>query len=114
MTTQKSSIEVLKDALAIAEQIEKLEHELRRLLGGAATTPIAAGVDKKPMHKKGRLSADTMERIRAAQKARWLKVKQQAGTKALNPGMPTGPQPPKKSAEKGEKKTKTQSNKSKK
>lgn len=74
------SIDQLKRAVAISEQIQKLEAELVSALGGSpsAATPAAAkpavvkSVKKK---KKGKMSAEGRARIVAALKARWAKIK---------------------------------------
>lgn len=70
------SAQQLRRAAAIKDQIEALESELGKILGGggAATTPVASG--------KRTMSASARARIAAAQKARWAKVK---GTKATKP-----------------------------
>jgi len=62
----------LKQAAALMEQIEKLEAQLSRVLGGAspkakATEPAAAPRGKNNMSAEGRA------RIAAAQKKRWAK-----------------------------------------
>jgi hypothetical protein len=67
------SIAQLKNAVALKEQIARLEGQLASLLGGPAT-PVASGT------KKGGMSAAGRARIVAAQKKRWAKIR--AGTKA--------------------------------
>jgi hypothetical protein len=57
--------EQLRRAAAIKEQIDSLENELGKILGGAAVS----GNGKRVM------SASARARIGAAQKARWAKVK---------------------------------------
>ena len=63
------SLEQLKQAIAIREQIEVLETKLSDLLGGASQVEVA------PRPKKG-MSAFGRARVAAAQKARWAKKKQ--------------------------------------
>ena len=65
------SADQLRRAAAIKEQIDALENELGRILGGAA----GSGSGKRVM------SASARARIAAAQKARWAKVKGNAGGK---------------------------------
>jgi len=72
------TLEQLKKAVAIAEQIAALQNEIGGIFGNhsapvAMTTPAAV----KP--KKGKMSAKARALISAAQKARWAKIK---GTKA--------------------------------
>lgn len=69
------TINTLKRAIAIAEQIESLQAELAGILGSdkSASGPIAAA--KPGRKKKGKLSAKGLANIRAAQQARWAKVK---------------------------------------
>ena len=63
------SAEQLRRAAAIKEQIDTLESELGKILGGA----VEAGSGKRIM------SASARARIAAAQKARWAKVKGTGG-----------------------------------
>lgn len=67
----------LKHAAAIKETISALEKELVSILGSPATAakPVAAA------KKKGILSAAGLARIKAAQKARWAKIKKNAPVK---------------------------------
>ena len=73
------TIQTLKRAVALAEQIETLQAELAGILGStksesspAPVSPAAVTTSKK---KKGKLSAEGLANIRAAQQARWAKVK---------------------------------------
>ena len=64
----------LRRAAAIKEQIASLEGKLNRILG--ATAPAKApAIPKAPRKKKRKMSAAGRAAIRAAQKARWAKVK---------------------------------------
>ena len=58
----------LRQAASITEQIEELNNELNKLVGGSTTLAQTA----KP---KRRMSAAGRARIRVAAKARWAKVK---------------------------------------
>ena len=58
----------LRRAASITEQIEELNNELNKLVGGS-TTPA------KTARPKRRMSAAGRARISAAAKARWAKVK---------------------------------------
>jgi hypothetical protein len=74
------TIEQLRHALRIAEQIAKLEHELSVTLGNhsaSAAKPALAWVQH--MQKR---SPATIARMRAGQQARWAKVKAPAVSKA--------------------------------
>jgi hypothetical protein len=84
------SIDQLKRAIAVSEQIQKLESELASILGSSAKVSAPAKVASvaaaKPAKKtrKG-LSAAGRARIAAAQKARWAKVKGDAAPAAAAP-----------------------------
>jgi len=67
----------LKRAAAIKEKISVLEKKLVSILGSPA--PVAKPV--VPAKKKGILSAAGLARIKAAQKARWAKIKKSAPVK---------------------------------
>ena len=64
------SVQQLRQAANLKEQIEALENELSRLLG-STTKPVAAKAPKR----KGGMSAAGRARIAAAQKARWARFK---------------------------------------
>jgi len=80
------SIDQLKRAITISEQIQKLESELASILGASAKVSapakVAAAAVKTVKTRKRGLSAEGRARIAAAQKARWAKVK---GTAAAAP-----------------------------
>jgi len=63
------SAEQLRRAAAIKDQIDTLESELGKILGGAAGSGSGTRV----------MSASARARIAAAQKARWAKVKGNGG-----------------------------------
>jgi hypothetical protein len=70
------SAQQLRRAAAIKEQIDTLQNELGKILGGNGATQVASG--------KRIMSAGARARIAAAQRARWAKVK---GSKpAKSPG----------------------------
>ena len=58
----------LKRVAAIKEQIDRLNAELRRLLGGSSR-------GNRAPRKKPPMSAAARKKIAAAQKARWAKVR---------------------------------------
>ena len=61
----------LRSAADLKEQIEKLQTQLSAIVGGVALpAPVQAA---KPARKK--MSAAGIAKIRAAQKARWAKIK---------------------------------------
>jgi hypothetical protein len=62
------TVNQLKRAAAIKEQIEALNKELRAILGAPATTRSAP-------KKKRTMSAATKKQIAAAQKARWANLR---------------------------------------
>ncbi|GEM_PF-255828 len=64
------SVQQLRQAANLKEQIEVLEKELSQLLGSTAK-PVAAKAPKK----KGGMSAAGKAKVAAAQKARWAKIK---------------------------------------
>ena len=62
----------LRQAANIQEKIQSLQKELGKLLGGEVSTPAQPA---KAPKRKGKLSAAGRAAIRAAQKARWAKIK---------------------------------------
>jgi hypothetical protein len=64
------SVQQLRQAANLKEQIEALEKELSQLLGSLAG-PVATKAPKK----KGGMSAAGKAKVAAAQKARWAKMK---------------------------------------
>jgi hypothetical protein len=81
----RPTIEQLKRAIEIREQIDRLEKELAEILGGAAVPESASPVGKRAKVKKARkryLSPEARARIAAAQRERWQRQKamqQQSG-----------------------------------
>jgi len=88
------SLENLKRAIAVAEQIEKLQAELAGLFGGdapkAATSktgrrrgrPAKADKPAKEKKPKRQMSEEARARIVAAQKKRWAKIKKEKKAEA--------------------------------
>ena len=73
------TVNQLKRAAAIKEQIEALNKELRSFLGAPAKSRAA------PM-KKRTMSASVKKSIAAAQRARWAKIKgNRAATRSVKP-----------------------------
>jgi hypothetical protein len=62
------TVSQLKRAAAIKEQIEKLNKELRAILGAPATRGAAP-------KRNGAMSASVKKKIAAAQKARWANLR---------------------------------------
>jgi hypothetical protein len=89
MANSTPSIDQLKRAIALSEQIENLQTELAALFGGSskvtavAPTPAAPAAPMARGRKKGGMSAEGRARIIAAQKARWAKIKAAKGTPAV-------------------------------
>lgn len=86
-----SNIEQLKRAVALSEQIERLQRELDQILAGiGGSAAIAPKPTSAPApRKKGGMSAAGRARIVAAQKARWAKLK--AGKTAAQPAQEPKP-----------------------
>ncbi|MCI0747071.1 MAG: hypothetical protein L0Y58_16830 [Verrucomicrobia subdivision 3 bacterium] len=75
-TLAQLSVAQLKRAVAIKEDIERLERQLSSLLGGPDTAPARNGVRRKGKRK---MSAAGRARIAAAARARWAKIRAQKG-----------------------------------
>lgn len=112
MNIETISVDALKRALAIKEQIASLENELKSVLGGAASAPAflagaAASKRGRPSAKAaapastgrrgGGISEEGRRRIAEAQRLRWAKLKG-----LIQPDAKTAPaSAPKKPAAKG-------------
>jgi hypothetical protein len=70
------SLNTLKEAVQIKEQIAVLEARLEKVLGGAAVAASAPAAKGK--RGRGKLSAAGRAKIAAAQKLRWAKAKGEA------------------------------------
>jgi len=79
MSNTITSIDQLKRAIIVAEQIEKLQAELNQILGGNHSTAPAATPTAVQDPRKGKRSPAVRARMAAAQRARWAK-KQAAET----------------------------------
>ena len=77
MNLLELTINQLKRAASIKEQIEALNRELRTILAGPARSSAAP-------KKKGGMSASVKRKIAATQRARWAKVK---GNKPATPSV---------------------------
>ncbi len=79
------SVQTLRQALILAEKIEKLQAELARLIGqvpGAAksiASSLVAASAAGRSRKKPRFSKAARARISTAQKKRWAKTKTKTG-----------------------------------
>lgn len=80
--TKQPTVEQLKRAVAIAEEIKSLELQLAGILGGEEVTAPAKKAAKKAKAekiasepKKRNMSPEGRARIAAAQKERWAKAK---------------------------------------
>lgn len=80
----------LRRAATLQEKIEDMQQELAALLGGAGgggggkrrgrKPAVVSEEGAKPAKRKSGISAAGRKRIAAAQKARWAKAKEEAGT----------------------------------
>jgi len=61
----------LRKAANIQEKIQSLQKQLGQLLGGEVSTPAQS----TEVSKKRKFSAATRAKMKAAQKARWAKIK---------------------------------------
>lgn len=84
ISSKQPSVEQLKKAVAIAEQIKTLEAQLEAILSGSVAAPATRGRKPKAVKaekavstgkKKRMMSPEGRARIAAAQKARWAKAK---------------------------------------
>jgi hypothetical protein len=86
MPSSSNSVTQLQRALALAQQIERLEGELAAVLGtgrpssSAAPRASAPAVKQGKGRKRGTISPEGRARIIAAQKARWAKVRREKGS----------------------------------
>jgi hypothetical protein len=91
--TTTPTLDQLKRGIAIAEQIEALKSELDGILGkSSAPTPKASPVAKSAAAqgdgRRAKRSPETIAKMKAAQQARWAKVKGPASAKAEAPKSP--------------------------
>ena len=80
----------LKQAVRIAEQIEKLQTDLAGLIGGRSSVASTPTASTTPIKKPGKrtMSRAARAKIGAAQKARWARVKATATATAKAPAAP--------------------------
>ena len=98
--TSSLSVDQLKRALKISEEIQKLETEMASILwntGASKSTPVSAKTGKR----KYTMSPEAREKIAVAQRARWAKQKKgtKPETKAPATVKPATKQKPKMSAQ---------------
>jgi hypothetical protein len=81
------SIDQLKRAIGISEQIEKLQAELAAIFGGRSTVSVGSVAALPVGRKKGKrqMSPEARERIAAAQRLRWAKAKGEKPADATKP-----------------------------
>ena len=90
MPTSITTVDQLRRAIVVAEQIEKLKAELAAILSGTSTGQAEPSkITSAPVkgRKKRKLSPESRARIVAAVKARWARAKGQKdpGRPALAP-----------------------------
>ena len=68
--------EQLRKAADLKEQISNLEQELAELARGINLADVVDGETVLIRRKKRKISAEGIARIKAAQKARWARVKE--------------------------------------
>ncbi len=92
MPSNNPSIDQLKQALIISEQIEKLQAQLASIFGGSSPAP-APKAAAKATGKPGRrsMSSEAREKIAAAARARWAKVKGTTSSKTAAPAKASTP-----------------------
>lgn len=93
MSSTSPTVDQLKRAVAIAEQIKSLEAEMAQILG-QPVAPVAAkrgrpakvpgAAAAAPAKKRKKLSPEGLAAIVAAQKARWAKQKKASAAPAVS------------------------------
>lgn len=73
------TLQQLREAVSIKEQIQKLEDRLATIVG--KTPPVAAPVKKR----RTKMSAAARAKISASTKARWAKIKSKSATAVVAP-----------------------------
>jgi len=81
------TLDQIKRGIAIAEQIEALKSELDGILGKSSAPAAKTTTIAKPAPAQGKFkrSPETIAKMKAAQQARWAKVKAPAAAKAEAP-----------------------------
>ena len=89
MSIATPSLEKLQRAVAIKEQIQKLETELASIFGDKVSPRTSAKAPaQKSRRGKRNLSPEARERIAAAQRARWAKSKGAAASAPASTATP--------------------------
>jgi hypothetical protein len=70
----------LRQAANIQERIQSLQRELRRILGAT----VESGPSEAPRKGRRKMSASGLANIRAAQRARWAKIRGKAPKRKLS------------------------------
>ena len=86
MSINNLTSEQLRKAADLKDKISKLEQDLAELTGGTAAVALDHAAPGLGRRKKKKISAAGIARIKAAQKVRWAKYKQQAAAVATNGG----------------------------
>jgi hypothetical protein len=79
MNISDLSASQLRQAASIKEQLENLHKRLAGIVGAPAASPAPAAAPRK----KGTITAAGIARIKAAQKARWAKIKAAKNAKVV-------------------------------
>ena len=82
--TSTPSIDQLKRAIEISEQIDELESQLAAVLNGSALAEREVKIPRKG--RRRRMSPEAREKIAAAQRARWARTKGKSSVKTSQPG----------------------------
>jgi flagellar biosynthesis/type III secretory pathway protein FliH len=81
-TNWTPTIDQLKRGIVIAEQIQRLEAEMSSIFKGQTPPRLVSRASASPKQTKKRgISAAGRERIAAAQRARWAKIKRKGKAK---------------------------------
>lgn len=75
MSNNTPSLEQLKRAITISEQIDALQSQLAALLGGSSPAVAKAAAPGKPRKGKRTVSPEARAKMAVAQRARWAKRK---------------------------------------
>ena len=89
------SLDQLKQAIALKEQIAALESQLTDIFGGTAETPAISTSPPRGRGRppgKGGMSVEGRARIASAQKARWAKFRAAEGRES-SPAFPSSRRP---------------------
>jgi hypothetical protein len=100
------SIDQLKRAIALAEQIQQLKAELAGIVGDSSSVTSAPKAVAFPTKKTGKrtMSPVTIAKMKAAQQARWAKKKGEAVISAVETAVQTAVKSTEKIAKKAKRK----------